>query len=152
MKRLRDNALVYYSYTYEHEDGFKQSHHYLHLLLPAVKEYRRANNLPIGTNFNDEFEENLCRHNPREDVCIDFTPPTLAEKASQLASALVRWARTGFKVRDEATVESIRAICRECEFYGGERGLLKIFCKKCGCSGKKQYLISEHCPLYPPKW
>jgi hypothetical protein len=145
MKKVRDTTLAK-DFTYINpEDG--------HIIkLPtyvqtknAARDYRKWNNYPIGSAWNDQFEANTCKNTPG-DVCVDFTPPTLAERLETLAKALAAAAADGFSVAPSAEVERRHAICKECNYYGGQRGLFKLACKKCGCSGLKLHLQSSHCP------
>lgn len=152
MNRVIDNSKVPPggTWTYVHaENGYVQQHPYLHQLRQNVKKYRQINNFPVGSEFNAEFEDNVCKRSAYG-VCADFIPPSMMEKASSLTKALTRWAMSGFKVRKEDEVERIRAICKYCTFYGGENGLLKVICKKCGCSNLKLWVQDSHCPIN--KW
>lgn len=115
-------------------------------------KYRKANNYPVGLQFNEEFEHNICENTGRPDLCYEYVEPSLLQKASAFSRAVVQWAKSGFPVRSEEEVEKVKELCRACPEYAGERGYFKIFCKKCGCSSKKQWLATEHCPLPTPKW
>lgn len=66
-------------------------------------------------------------------------PPTLAQMASNFSSAMVRWAKKGFKtVSQEVYMKRIK-ICSKC--HGGWR------CPHCGCFIKaKAALLTEKCP------
>lgn len=132
------------------EDGQILKHVYFSQLQNMVKGYRRANSFPIGSNFQEQFEANLCENRP--EFCFEFTPPSLITKAGTFAVALGRWAKSGFKVRSAEEAEAVLNICRACPHYAGETGLLKVACRVCGCSRKKVFLASEHCPDNPPRW
>lgn len=133
------------------ETGYTIMHPYYAQVKRDVKAYLVANNYPIGLQFDDEFDANLCA-NAAAGVCSSFEPPTLLDKANSVTRALAKWALSGFKVREESEVNAIVALCRECPFYGGETGVLKIACKKCGCSKLKLYLRTSHCPDNPRRW
>lgn len=133
------------------EDGFVIESPNFMVLKARAKDYRNANGFPVGLQFDDQFEENVC-DNAFAGTCVEFTPPTLAEKAGHLAKSLFKWAQSGFSVVSQEVIEARLAICRQCNFYGGEKGLIKVACKKCGCSAKKAFLATEHCPLPEPKW
>lgn len=126
------------------EDGQVLSHTYYSQLLNQVKAYRRANHYPIGSNFQEQFEANLCENRP--EFCFEFTPPSLLTKAATFTVALGRWAKSGFKVRSEEECEAILNICRQCNHYGGETGVLRVACRLCGCSRKKVAMRTEACP------
>lgn len=130
------------------ETGTSLKSPYYNVLMRRAKDYRRANNLPVGQNFNEEFEKILCEHNP--DGCIDLEAPSPMAMASNLAMALANWTRSGFKMRSQEEIDSVMAICRGCNHYAGESGILKIVCKVCKCSRKKTALATEHCPI--GKW
>lgn len=147
MRKIRDTSAVPRGdWTYvDPEDGTRLKSPYYTVLMGRAKEYRRANNYPVGANFNSDFDQILCANNP--DACIEFEEPSLATQGSTVLKALARWAISGFKVRSSADAEAALNVCRGCEFYAGESGLLKVVCKKCRCSKKKAYLASEHCPI-----
>lgn len=137
-------------YRYKNaEDGFVLEHPNVGELENRAIKYRRTNDYPVGVNWSEDFEANVCENTPPP-TCIEAGPPNLAIRAANLAIALGRWASQGFPTRTTEEVEGIMLICKACEHYGGERGLLKIACRKCGCSRKKQSLRSEHCPI--GKW
>lgn len=115
------------------------------------KAYRKANGFPIGLAYDDEFEAILAEHVLPEER-IDFTPPTLAEKASMLGNALWKWAKSGFQVVSHDEMERRLGICRVCPYYGGEKGLVQVACRKCGCSKLKAFLSTSVCPDDPPRW
>lgn len=140
------------NWTYKNpENGFVIRHPYFNEVKKLAKQHRLANNFPIGLEFDDQFEENVCA-NAADGSCFEFTPPTLGEKMASLGRALMNAARSGFKTVNEETLMQRRAICQECNFYGGSSGLFKVACKKCGCSGLKIHLSSSVCPYEPPKW
>lgn len=153
MKKVRDNSAVPPGGSFNYRDpetGFELRSHAFHVLRSKAKSYRQLNNLPIGLGWDDQFEEIVCEHTPR--ACMDFEPPTLAQKAQSLSRAFVQWAKAGFKVRSEEEAQRILTICRSCDQYGGESGLLKVVCKLCGCSRKKIYMAGQTCPKNPPLW
>lgn len=151
MKKVRDNSAVPKggTFIYVHENGYEQRHPYFNQLKENVRQYKLANNFPVGLEFDDEFEQNVCSH-AADITCIEFVPPTLMEKMSNVAKALYRSAKSGFKVVTAEQFEERRQICGACNFFGGTNGLLKVACKKCGCSGIKLAAATEHCPI--SKW
>lgn len=154
-KKVRDNSSVPPGgmWVYVHpETGIIIQHPYFNVCKGRVKAFLRANNYPVGSNFDEDFEENICSH-AAAGVCDDFVPPTLMEKMGTLAQALYRAAISGrAKIVDAEEVQRRRSICEACNYYGGSRSLLKIACQRCGCSGLALYLEVKHCPLSPPKW
>lgn len=151
MKKVRDNSAVPRggTFIYVHEDGFEQRHPYFNQLKEFVKQYKLANNFPIGLGFDDEYEQNVCAH-AADVTCEEFIPPTLLQKMSSLAQALYRSAKSGFKVVTPEQFQERKQICGQCNFYRGENGLLKIACARCGCAGIKLAAASENCPIN--KW
>lgn len=155
MRKVRDISAVPKggTFTYVHEEGtpreFTQRHPYYSQLKQDVRAYKLANNLPVGLLFEEEFESNVCRH-AADITCEEFIPPTLLQKMSSLAQAIYRSAKSGFKTVTPEQFEERRQICGACNFFGGTNGLLKVACKKCGCSGIKLAVLSEHCPI--SKW
>lgn len=85
---------------------------------------------------------------------MDTTPPiplTPFELAKSLGSALINWAKAGFRVVSDETFNQRHAICTGCDYWMGDGasiGLCK--CGKCGCSGLKLFLPTEKCPIR--KW
>lgn len=117
-----------------------------------AKKHRRANDFPIGANWSEQFEENVCRNSPAAD-CGESEPlPPLVVRASKLAKALTKWAVEGFKVTSEEEYNQRIAICEQCEYFTGSKNILSVSCRKCGCSGLKPWLKSggKSCPLN--KW
>lgn len=148
MKKVRDNSMIPQGGAWIWEDPetkFVIKHSSYQVLMGKAKDYRRNNNLPIGTLFDEEFERIICERLP--EACIDFTPPSPFEQAASLTKALFRWAQAGLPTRTEEQVKAIQEICQGCNFFGGNSGLLKIACQKCRCSKKKLYLATEHCPI-----
>lgn len=146
MKKVKDNSSVPRNgWTYvDPDDGQVIKSPYFNVLMGRAKDYRRANNFPVGAQFNEQFEQILCEHNP--DACIDFVPPTEMDRASNFVKALAKWAKAGFPVRSKEESEAVLAICRDCNFYDGENGILKVVCKLCRCSRKKVAFRTEKCP------
>lgn len=155
MKKIRDNASGapggYWPWKCPETKHVLRHGNYSGLR-KIVLEYLRANNFPITTNFDDDFEQNICEQLPN--ACIDWEPPTIFEKMNNFAAALYRLATKDPK-KPLVTAEELerrRGICVECNFYGGSTSPLKVSCKSCGCGGLKQYLRTSRCPLNPPKW
>jgi len=122
----------------------------------AVKKYLKANNYPIGANFEQDLEQNVCA-NMADSVCEDWEPPSVLEKMSTLARALYQAAKTVHSPlvtpeelqdrRDWCTGNAERP---RCNFFAGSTNLLRVACGKCGCSGLKLALRSSVCPAN--KW
>lgn len=154
MRKILDTATVppggYFVYI-DTDSGYRIAHPYYTELKKRAKSHRAANEYPIGSNWNDEFDTNVAENTPTAHS-VEYKPPTMLEKMSAVRQALYRFAVTGMKVVSDELFEQRKSICETCGFYGGETGALKISCKKCGCTSLKLHLNSEHCPLSPPKW
>lgn len=131
------------------EDGHKISTLHYDTLKKKVRDYRRLNQYPVGSNFDSDFDANICSHADSND-CYDDTVPPLTKRAVKFAKAMVNWATSGFKTRSKEEVDRIMDICEGCEYFSGENSPFKVGCKKCGCSSKKVYLATESCPVN--KW
>lgn len=133
------------------ENGFPIRHPYFVEAKKQAKAHRIANGYPIGLEFDDQFEENVCA-NAADGTCFEFTPPTLGEKMASLGRALMNAARSGFKTVSQEVFLERKSICQDCEYYGGSSSIFKVACKKCGCGGLKLSLLKSVCPYEPPKW
>lgn len=149
MKKAKDTSAVPNGGMWHYvcpEDGHRISHPYFNAILSKAIEYRRVNNYPIGLQIADQVEDNLCS-NAVPETCLDWEPPTLGQKVQSLTQALFAAARTGFSVVSAEEYQHRLSICEQCNFFGGQKGLLKVLCRKCGCSGFKAYLSSgSKCP------
>lgn len=78
------------------------------------------------------------------------TLPTTFQMVGKFTKASYNWAKSGFKLADEAELARRTQICNKCKFWypAARMGLGK--CLKCGCSLAKLKLASEECPI--GKW
>ena len=78
------------------------------------------------------------------------TLPTTFQMVQKFTKATYNWAKSGFKLADEAELARRKSICNNCKFWypTARMGLGK--CLKCGCSSAKLKLASEKCPI--GKW
>lgn len=78
------------------------------------------------------------------------TLPTTFQMVGKFTKATYNWAKSGFKLADEAELARRKSICNNCNFWypTARMGLGK--CLKCGCSLAKLKLASESCPI--GKW
>lgn len=155
MKKVRDNAsgAIGGYWIWRHsETGHVVRHSNYTGCRNEVRTFLRANNYPIGSNFEQEFEENLCA-NGAPNLCEEFIPPTLLEKMSTFARALYK---AGKQWREPLVTPEVlqerRDICSQCNYFGGSTNLLKVACQRCGCAGISLALASKHCVLPEPKW
>lgn len=149
MKKVIDNASVPYGGYFVYkcpEDEFVIRAPFFNVLKSLVVKYRNLNSYPVGLQFDDEFEDNICQ-NAAPQVCADFIPPTLGEKAYTLATSLANYARSGFATVTPEEFERRKTICSECNYFGGTHSVVKVVCKRCGCSGLKIHIKTSVCPL-----
>jgi len=155
MKKVRDNAsgAIGGFWIWKHpETGHVVRHSNYAGCRNEVKVFLRANSFPITSQFEEEFEQNLCA-NGAANLCEEFIPPTLLEKATSLGRALYQAAKQWREPLCTAEeLESRREICKGCNYFSGSTSLLKVSCQRCGCSGLKIALASSRCPLPEPKW
>lgn len=85
----------------------------------AVK-HRRANNYPIGINWDNDFDENICRNTPHL-PCIDLNPNTInLDQTLTLADivrgtyAIARFKLAGSPLVPHKEAEDRAAICSQC--------------------------------------
>lgn len=78
----------------------------------------------------------------------ELPEPRMTELAHRAGRALLKWARAGFPVADEATITQRRAACQSCPHWQAQarRGLGKCGHAKCGCTKLKWWLATERCP------
>lgn len=138
-----------YFFYRDPESGILLQHPYYFELKKRAKAHRIINDYPVGTNWNDDFDTNVAENTPTA-TSVDYKPPTLLEKMSMVSQSLYRFAVSGMKVVTDAVWQQRKDICEACAFYGGDNGVLRIACKKCGCAGVKLHLASERCPI--SKW
>lgn len=109
---------------------------------PIIKE------APKITQYSANFANNILGAN-----VVSSTEPTLKQMAGSLGSSVAGWAKSGFAMASDETLELRLSICKTCEFWdaSGFAGTGK--CQKCGCSTQaKLRMATSVCPLDPPKW
>lgn len=73
--------------------------------------------------------------------------PSKVEQAKNLGKSMVDFAKSGFKIEDEKSVEKRLAICNDCDRF--DKGASR--CLECGCFMRiKAQMSSSSCPL--GKW
>lgn len=104
-------------------------------LFQSVMEHRKANNLPLGTFWEAEVEDQLCQALP-PGLCKESIPGqgrnifTRVGWEAVLAGTqtLVDWAAHGLKQVDQSLADSRANICSRCYFNVAETG----GCHSCG--------------------
>lgn len=131
------------------ESGIVIEHPYYHECLVRATNHRKINNFPIGLEWEQQFEQNVCE-NAKEGVCKDEPSPGALALMSQFARAAYQWARNGLRIVSEETLNERRKICFACDAWQGEKYFGVGGCRACGCSATKLYLPTEKCPR--DKW
>lgn len=131
------------------EDGYELSALHFDVLKGKVKKYRVNNNYPIGSDFENQFQINICGNADPND-CEDSEPPTLAKRLLTFANAMSQFAKSGFKLASPELVDERLNICQGCQHFSGIHSVFKVGCTRCGCSSKKANVFTEACPL--GKW
>lgn len=87
------------------------------------------------------------------DVVGDGPTRSIGEKILSFGLAYFNWLKQGSPSRTPEQIEQIYdTLCKPCEFFKDDT------CTICGCAIKKVGLVNkikmvtEHCPLSPPKW
>lgn len=107
---------------FQKETGHWISSPSLDELISAVKKHRTANNLPVGTEFKAEVENQLCENCPPETCAQNETTKTTTQAgpisfkaALETASLLTNWfIRYGRKHVDVGLAEKRASICVQC--------------------------------------
>jgi hypothetical protein len=131
---------------------------YLEGLLRKVEAHRRANNYPLGTNWEAQVENWYCENNQGTRVCepdrTGWDQPLVL--IARFAKAMVEWGASGLKtVTAEQSLERWN-VCRgtettpRCPNYRGDKGWGLVSCGSCGCTGLHIYPATAKCPL--GKW
>jgi len=118
MKKLIETSIVPSGggYIYhQKETGQTLSSTNVHQLFAKVIQHRKANNLPIPFNIEDEVEAYVCKTRP--ELCEEVNPKPPASKPLTLDLA-IRLTRTlvsaGMKRADQSEAERRAAICATC--------------------------------------
>jgi hypothetical protein len=94
----------------------------------------------------DRWEQGLGPCTPVTDIPVSEQGPSMAQRAANFGSAVIRYAANGLKQVDQATFDARIAICRQCPSCDTER----MICRQpsCGCSlSIKAWWASESCPI-----
>lgn len=141
------------------ETGMVITHPYLDQVRIHARKHRIANNLPIPSNWEDVFEDNVCSNTPAAHCEESDTGVKKAIKlAARFSTAMLNWTRSGFKLVDAETLAARRLTCEgddtheRCPHWQSSSRLFGFGrCGKCGCRvGLKSALMTETCPL--GKW
>ncbi len=119
-------------------------------MLPAIKEHRRANNLPIPSMLREQVEDQVCKHVPPEwcgNVAVQgrVTPLTFAEviQGTLLLSEVVARAiasklfGTKSPFVEQITANDRTRVCAHCHYNTGIQG-----CSSCNL-GKLYAIVTQ---------
>jgi hypothetical protein len=140
-----------YYYYVDPDSGAQFKHPYYAELFNMATKHRTVNNFKLGDDWELVFSDIVCSSTPSA-VCADSYSQDTLSKMTRFGKALLNWAKQGFPVCTEEQLAERRAVCESCIHFGGAKEILKVGCKKCGCSGLKLALSSERCPDNPPRW
>lgn len=123
---------------------FVIKHNNLESLFNMAMRHREANHLAFSA---EEFTSVVCASTKGIGCSTGETPSRLSQ-AKNLARDMGNWAKSGFSMARADVLESRRAICENCEHWGGVKGgpLIKGRCRLCGCRGVKLALATSVCP------
>jgi hypothetical protein len=104
-------------------------------LFVNVSEHRKANNLPLGTFWEAEIEDQLCQTLP-PGLCKQVKPGEVRnvfsriwwEEVVQGTQTVVDWAKSGFAPVDQTLANSRADICSRC-YYNVQIGGLCAACQ-----------------------
>jgi hypothetical protein len=85
-----------------------------------------------------------------EEISGPVTWPTISELTKNFSGAIFRWARAGLPTVSEEQYRQRLSVCEGCEHWDERAAFGLGRCKKCGCTGLKHWLETEHCPV--SKW
>lgn len=105
------------------EKGMKGTGTTLGMLLDKIKDYRRANGIPIGLEFESEVEREVCRFYPQE---CEESSPLIPNTALRLSLSdvvdgtmnLLRFKLAGSPLVDQVEADRRAAICSRCPLNG----------------------------------
>ena len=90
-----------------------------------------------------DFEENIA-------ITLNVQSPSNLKMLQNFTSATFRWAKSGFRIADDETLEKRKAICDSCKYWSPTSRMGMGKCLKCGCSSLKLKFKTEKCPI--GKW
>lgn len=140
----------------DEETGIIITHPYLDQVQGRAHKHRSVNNLPIPTNWEEMFEDNICRNTSTAPCAeVETGLRRVAVLTKRFSTAMLNWARSGFKMVDETVLTARRLACEgdetheRCKEWRSSNGYFGFGrCGKCGCSvGLKSALETERCPL-----
>ena len=160
--RVIDNSKPPNGGRYRYKDpetGIELFHPYISSLKTMAAKHRRANNLPIPTNWNQFFETNICTNT----ATAECEPEEKSARgvfalAKKFTEEMVKWSKSGFDVVSKEVLQYRYDICQgniekaidPCQYWGGGRMFGYGKCGKCGCSALALYVATKECPA--GKW
>lgn len=159
MQRILNTGTVPHGGVWRYRDketGTVITHPYLDQVRARAHKHRVTNNLPIPTNWEDQFEDNVCHATPTAPCAeVETGLRRAAALTKRFSIAMLNWARGGFKLVDGETLATRRLACEgdethaRCKEWRASNGYFGFGrCGKCGCStGLKSALATETCPL-----
>jgi hypothetical protein len=118
---------------------------------------QRSHPKQVSKAFLDSFTEAAVATAPTRELSEKARRlPTWDDMISNLATAAVQWAKSGFKLASADSLGARKRICcgtegkPACDFWDQSKYFGSGGCLKCGCSTAKLYLATSECPI--GKW
>lgn len=74
-------------------------------------------------------------------------PPPISSQLKTFSKAMVDFAGSGFKKVSQEVFDKRMNECNKCEFWQKNALAGMGRCMKCGCSGAKQWMPTQQCPI-----
>lgn len=159
MQRIVHTGTVPHGGVWRYKDtetGEIITHPYLDQVRMRAHKHRTSNNLPIPTNWEEQFEDNVCEHTQSADCePIEKGLRQAALLAKRFARAMTSWAKSGFKLVDDETLRERKDTCQgnveknipRCQWFSNNTRYFGFGrCMVCGCnSGLRTPLATEVC-------
>lgn len=143
------------------DTGWEYAHPYYQRTKIVARDYRVQQGLTIPHDWDEMFDRIMCEQNPR--ACVEIpdgqaeTAPGLLKMAANFTRSMISWAKSGFSVVSYEEFRRRYVLCAgspdgdpQCPYFGRFSTFGVMKCNKCGCSGVKLAIGSEHCPIN--KW
>jgi len=122
------------------DTGRKFNHYVLQVLKQDVRNHRKANNLPVAPDLNDQIEDQICKSVPPE-WCGGVgsesrLPPLSFSQAIHGTALLMDWVAHGTPLVDQAEANSRSRTCAHCYANSGIEG-----CSNCSMDKLRELVV-----------
>lgn len=140
--------------------GFEVAHPYYEWCKAWAHDGRVKRGLPIPYNWDEFFDDQLCKAVPQ--ACYEIpdvkeTTPSFMQMALGFTKSMVTWIKQGFPIVDYETYKARYVTCAgdentpRCPRFTTFAGTGVVRCGACGCSSLKLFLGGNNkCPI--GKW